>query len=107
MADQLRFQRAPGRVWRRARGSVLVMGPDRAAHQLDGAAALAWLALQEPGTAADVAQRAREHGAPGPADASDPGALAAWVDEALASLVREGIVVEDAGSVGLDDRVSG
>ena len=91
MSEQVPYQRAPGWVWRRTRGSVLVMGPDGTAHQLDGAAALTWLALQEPGTATDVVRRGRDHGAPDAA--SDDEALGAWVDDALATLLAQHIVV--------------
>lgn len=100
MSDEVRFQRAPGWVWRRTRGSVLVMGPDQVAHQLDGAAALTWLALQEPGSPADLVARSRDHLGDEVVDAEADAELAGWVTEAIASLVDQAMVCVAAAESG-------
>lgn len=50
-------ERAPGWVWRRAGGAILVMGPAGEAHQLDGAAAVVWLCLERAGSEREVVAR--------------------------------------------------
>jgi hypothetical protein len=53
-------------VWRTAAGRVLLHrvggSPEQAAFELSGPVALVWLALDEPGTAADIAARLAEAG---------------------------------------------
>ena len=82
------FERAPGWVWRVSGGSVLVMGPGAAAHQLEAAASLLWSALDEPATVSDLVERSagRWDGA-----TADPSELAA---AAMTELVRAGMVRE-------------
>ncbi len=50
-------ERAPGWVWRRTGGAVLVMGPSGEAHQLDGAAAVVWLCLDRAGSEPEIVGR--------------------------------------------------
>ena len=77
-----RHRRARGWTWRWWRGTVLVMGPDRSPHRLEGAAAAAWAALDRPATIAELAPAA---------DAEGRAAAASGID----ALVALGAVVED------------
>ena len=60
------YVRARGVVWRTAADRVLLQRvggpPEQAAFELSGPVALVWLALDEPGTAADIAARLAEAG---------------------------------------------
>ncbi len=54
------FARAPGVVWRLGPDRVLVRRvnvPDGAPRDLQGAAALVWISLDEPGTRSDIVER--------------------------------------------------
>lgn len=82
-----RYARAPGVVWRLAGDRVLVRragsGAVDAAADLLGAAAMVWVALDEPRRADEVA-----------AEVAEVMAATPPLDEALAALVAEGFVVE-------------
>ena len=85
-------RRAPGVVWRVHRGSVLVARTGHAPQQLDGGAALVWLALPgaEVPTAAGATVRSLVEGT---ADRwPDPGEAEVQVREALELLVASGLV---------------
>jgi hypothetical protein len=83
-------QRATDVVWRLAADRVIVRRvgtADGAMTELHGGAALVWVALDEPGTTADVVRRiARE------LPDVDRTTLEATVAEALASAVEAGLV---------------
>lgn len=54
------YARSPDVVWRLGPDRVLVRrvsAPDGQAQDLEGAAALIWISLDEPGTASDVIER--------------------------------------------------
>ena len=83
MGEPRRHRRESGWTWRWWRGSVLVMGPDRTPHRLEGAAAATWAALEHPAVVDALAP------------AGDAAALDA-VRTATAALVELGAVVEVA-----------
>lgn len=91
MSNDPRCWRAPGWVWRSWRGSVLVMGPDGQAHQLDGAAAVVWRDLEAPGTVHELVDRSPDVWADAP---GMPSELAA---EALGALAAAGMVRSEPG----------
>lgn len=86
MAPPARFRRAPGWVWRRVSAGVLVMGPDEHAHQLTGAAALAWTCLEQAQDVPEVLARGADGWETLPGDAAHAAA------EALGALVDLGAV---------------
>ena len=88
MSATPRLQRAPGCVWRRWQGSVLVMSADREAFQLDGAAALLWQHLEAPASVDEVV----DAGLPSLADA--PGEPLDLMRKAAQVLVDRGYLVE-------------
>ncbi|MCU1496996.1 MAG: hypothetical protein JWM47_949 [Acidimicrobiales bacterium] len=91
MTGRARFQHASGWVWRWCRGSVLCVGPDGAATQLDGAAALVWAAMEQPATPAELLERAAERWA------EAPGASEVLVAGAVDELMRlDMVTVVDA-----------
>lgn len=92
MAPGTRYQRAPGWVWRAFRGSVLVMGPDLDALQLEGAAAVVWAALDRPATVTELVDRG------GDVWAGAGGEPAVLADVALEELVAAGMVTTAHGS---------
>ncbi|CAN5652880.1 hypothetical protein BH10ACT1_BH10ACT1_08110 [soil metagenome] len=51
------YARAPRCVFRWLRGTVLIARPGLEPNRIEGAAALTWQALAEPGTAAEVEER--------------------------------------------------
>lgn len=73
-------------VFRTFRGSVLVAGSIGRASRLEGAAAVVWVVLDEPGTAVEVLSRIREVGQ-GLEDADQD-----TVDQALALLLADGLI---------------
>lgn len=82
--------REPKVVWRLGPDRVLVRrvdGADGDTHELHGAAALVWIALDEPGTVADVTARMAAAGL-----VAEPAATAA----ALRMLVDEHLVSSQA-----------
>ena len=82
-----RYERAPGIVWRVGPDRVLVrkvgQGADGALDLL-GPAAVAWVALDEPATVDELAERLTEAEVPGER-----------VDEAVQQLVESGLVVTE------------
>ena len=80
------FERRPRLVSRQVRGSVIVVGPDRAHRRLDGAAAAVWESLDEPGSSSELAIRMAALG-----DGTDP-IDPALIDLALQLLVDAGVV---------------
>lgn len=82
------YQRAPTVVFRWLRGAVLVMGQQGQSQKLEGAAAVVWMALPSPATAAEVRARIQEEW-PALGTIDEP-----TLTEALGLLGREGLVIE-------------
>ena len=57
MTADATYARVPGAVDRVFRGRALVVGADGGGHRLEGMAAIAWIALGEPGDLAEVQSR--------------------------------------------------
>ena len=99
MVDEGVRRRAPGWVWRNLRGSVLVMGPEEQAMQLDGAAALVWRAVDQP------RDRRQILAAVGPALEEAGRPASELVDDALDQLDALGALV--VGAEGTDRSTPG
>lgn len=83
------YSRASGVVWRLGPDRVLVRRvdvPDGDPRDLQGAAALVWIALDEPGTMTQVAERTRGAGLD-----TEPG-------DGVRLLLDERLIVEDSAS---------
>lgn len=85
MTTDVRYRRRPGWPWRWWQGRVLAMSPDRAAIELEGAAAVAWSVLDVPRSADELVAAIGEVADAGPGPGPDPA-------EVLEELRRAGLV---------------
>ena len=87
MTAEVIYRRVPGAVDRVLRDRALVVDPAGQGHRLEGLAAIAWMALDEPGAVADVRTRLVEAGL------GDDEQGTAMLTDAVELLVGAGLLV--------------